>query len=151
MVRRCNNINDSSWCDYGGRGIKVSEEWRKFQNFIKDMDSSYEKGLTLERTDVNGDYCKSNCVWLAKALQAKNKRMYKTNSVGLSGVNIIFNKGIETVQARFQSSHKRYKKTWSLVKYTKEVALELAREWLTMKYKEFNFGITHGINNETQT
>lgn len=151
MVRRCNNPLDSGWNDYGARGISVTNEWMDVTTFISDMESSYKEGYTLERLDVNGNYCKENCIWLVKSLQAKNKRMYKTNSVGLSGVNIIFNKGIETVQARFQSSHKRYKKTWSLVKYTKEAALELAREWLTMKYKEFNFGITHGINNETQT
>lgn len=149
MVRRCSSPLDSGWDYYGSRGISVSDDWMEISAFISDMEPTYKEGLTLERVDVNGNYCKENCIWLEKDLQAKNKRMYKTNQVGIAGVSIIFNKGVETVKARFQSNHIRYVKTWSLLKYEKESALELASDWLALKYKEFNFGITHGVSNET--
>ena len=149
MVRRCNNPLDSAWENYGLRGISVSDDWMNIHTFISEMGPTHKEGFTLERINVNGNYCKENCVWLEKALQAKNKRIYKSNQTGIAGVSIIFNKGIETVKARFQANRKRYTKTWSLQKYDKESALELADYWLAMKYEEFDFGITHGVNNET--
>lgn len=145
MVRRCSKPLDSGWENYGQRGIKVSESWLDFNNFISDMDQSYENGLTLERIDVNGNYCKENCKWLLHSLQAKNKRMYKTNKVGISGVNIITDKGIPTVQARVQSNLKRIRRTWSIDKYGEDEALRLASIWVKEKYLELDFGITHGV------
>ena len=32
------------------------------------------KNPTIERVDVDGDYCKDNCIWIEREQQAKNKR-----------------------------------------------------------------------------
>lgn len=76
MSKRCNNPNDSRYKHYGGRGIKVCERWRGkngFVNFLEDMGES-ESGMSLERIDNNVDYCPSNCKWIPRADQSKNRR-----------------------------------------------------------------------------
>lgn len=73
MMMRCYNPNKQRFACYGGRGILVSKKWRIFNNFYVDMFPSYEKGLSLERKRVNGNYCKSNCIWIPIKDQWKNK------------------------------------------------------------------------------
>jgi len=74
MLQRCLNHKNSSYANYGGRGIKVAESWFKFEDFYADMGDLPGPGYTIERVDVNGNYEPGNCIWLPKALQAHNKR-----------------------------------------------------------------------------
>ena len=71
--KRCSLKSCTQYCDYGGRGICVSEEWQVFENFYNDMFSTYNDNLTLERVDVNGNYCKENCNWVTPAENAQNR------------------------------------------------------------------------------
>lgn len=73
MRKRCRNPNDIAYYYYGGRGIKVCERWMKFENFLADM-GEVPEGMSIERLDVNGDYCPENCVWLPNSEQRKNVR-----------------------------------------------------------------------------
>lgn len=74
MTRRCTNQNFKQYKDYGGRGIKICKRWRKFPNFLKDMGEPPTKQHTLDRINNNGNYCKSNCRWVTRKIQARNKR-----------------------------------------------------------------------------
>ena len=87
MIRRCYGENSKSYKNYGGRGIKVHQDWLdSFVNFYNDMGECLE-GLTLERKDVNKSYSPSNCIWADRQTQARNKRTYKSNSSGCKGVS----------------------------------------------------------------
>lgn len=85
MLRRCSNPNAANYSMYGGRGIKVCDEWKSFEGFYKDMYSGYKKGLSIDRIDVNGNYCKENCRWLDAKGQARNRR----NTIFVNGISLI--------------------------------------------------------------
>lgn len=74
MIQRCTNKNYAQYHDYGGRGIRVCDEWRKsFQSFVKDM-GRRPAGKTLDRIDPNGPYSHANSRWSDAKTQARNRR-----------------------------------------------------------------------------
>lgn len=73
MKSRCNNPNNNSYADYGGRGIKVCGRWSVFEHFLADMDERPD-GKSIDRIDNDGDYEPSNCRWATNAEQQMNKR-----------------------------------------------------------------------------
>lgn len=73
MMRRCVDPGDRHFPMYGGRGVLVCERWSDFREFLLDMGERPHK-YTLERRDVNGNYEPSNCRWIPKGEQSRNRR-----------------------------------------------------------------------------
>lgn len=76
MKQRCHNPNNGKYHLYGGRGIKVCEEWRNsFQKFYNwAINNGYEKGLTNDRINNNLGYRPNNCRWVDMKKQGNNRR-----------------------------------------------------------------------------
>lgn len=86
MCQRCCNKNNQSYENYGGRGISVCEEWRyDYRNFRKwAVENGYQETLTIERNNVDGNYCPENCCWIPFSRQERNQR--RTIRVTIDGV-----------------------------------------------------------------
>lgn len=87
IKQRCTNPKSYAWGKYGGRGIKLCNEWMDFDAFYRDMGSTYKTVLSIERIDNNGPYCKSNCKWATINEQAYNKR--STRYIQCGGIEML--------------------------------------------------------------
>jgi hypothetical protein len=76
MKGRCYDQRNRNYQNYGGRGIRICDEWLKdIETFIRwALESGYEKGKSIDRIDVDGNYEPSNCRWSTSAEQARDTR-----------------------------------------------------------------------------
>ncbi|WP_196607105.1 hypothetical protein [Pectinatus frisingensis] len=79
MKGRCLNPHNKDYEDYGGRGIKVCNEWADDSTsfFRWAMHAGYNDNLTIDRINNNYDYCPANCRWISSDAQQRNRRNNK--------------------------------------------------------------------------
>ena len=88
MKSRCHNPNFKSYPHYGGRGISVCSSWYNSYQTFKSwaLDNGYNDNMTIERKDVNGDYCPENCTWIPLRQQFFNRQ--RTHYIEYKGKRI---------------------------------------------------------------
>lgn len=111
---RCLNANNKNFHNYGGRGISICEEWKNsyqafrdwaYQNgWLEDIPKKHEDILSIERIDVNGNYCPENCCFIPLKQQCFNKRPYNEcrKKITKKDKNIITINGIAKSQREWQ-------------------------------------------------
>lgn len=107
IKKRCLFENDERYDEYGGRGIKMCDEWAEsFDNFADwALENGYRDDLTIERIDVNGNYCPENCKWIPRREQACNKR--DTIWVDYHGEHIQLRKLCQRLNKSYDTIHNR--------------------------------------------
>lgn len=110
MKQRCYNKNNKSYDRYGLRNILVCDEWldkeNGFMNFYNwAINNGYQKGLTIDRIDVNGNYEPSNCRWVTQLEQQRNrtnnkKITYNNQTKTISEWSNILNIDVHTLNKR---------------------------------------------------
>ncbi len=123
MRSRCNLVTNSTYKDYGGRGIKVSEKWEGehgFENFYKwSTDNGYADDLQIDRIDNNGNYSPENCRWTDRITQTNNTRRNiffeykgerKTMAQWARFLNIDYNKAYRRIHQLKWSVDKAFEK-----------------------------------------
>jgi hypothetical protein len=94
MRTRCFNPRDTSYRNYGGRGISVDPRWDDFNVFLADMGERPD-GMDLDRIDNNGNYEPGNCRWVTRSTNLRNTR--RTCVVWLDGVSMSVTEAAERI------------------------------------------------------
>ena len=109
--QRCNNKNSVSYKNYGNRGIRFL--WDSISDAVEDMYQSYldhvekygEDNTTLERIDVNGDYCKENCIWATQKEQQNNTR--RNHFINVNGEQLTIAQASEKYNINYSTIRSR--------------------------------------------
>lgn len=110
--KRCNP--ESGLSGYGKRGISICEEWKSYPNFKNwALNNGYADEMTIERKDVNGDYCPENCTWITLGEQARNRRT--THWVEYKGERMSLAEACERAGLPYKQVFERISKSgWSV-------------------------------------
>lgn len=119
MKERCKNPKHPAYHNYWERGIKIL--WNTFDEFYEDMHDSYEahvrefweKNTTIDRIDVNGNYCKENCKWSTRLEQNNNQRRTHHIQYNWKSYNSL-SELCRDVNAKYQLVRDRMRLWWSL-------------------------------------
>lgn len=76
MKERCYDPDNRRYNDWGGRGIRVCDEWLNDPDsfVLWSIENGYQEGLTIDRINNDGDYCPGNCRWVTKHENNQNRR-----------------------------------------------------------------------------
>lgn len=116
MLDRCYRQNNKKHDSYGGRGIKVCDEWRhdfkSFYDYVTSLDNYNEdelgiNGLTIDRIDNDSNYEPGNLRWATRKQQVLNRRLSTNNTSGYSGIHYAKknNKWIATIGKDYRRSY----------------------------------------------
>lgn len=112
MKYRCNNPHSTEYKNYEGRGISVCAEWLQDFKVFYDwaVTHGYKDNLTVERIDVNGNYCPDNCTWIPFSEQGNNTRRnvkftYNGKTLNIAQWSKLYNVSREIVKRAMLSSN----------------------------------------------
>lgn len=117
MKQRCSNPNVDNYPRYGGRGIRVCEEWiRDFEAFHDwALAAGYHQGLTIDRIDNDGGYSPDNCRWVTVKEQNCNYRSRNIN-FSFNGETRIVSEWCTIYGQQPKTVYARLKRGWPIKK-----------------------------------
>lgn len=149
MKDRCYNTNATGYGNYGGRGIRVCDEWlgeNGFDNFYKwAISNGYNDRLSIDRINNSGNYEPNNCRWTTSEQQNNNKR--NNHVVNYKGISLTVSQwakltGISKGTIRERLKHPELSVEEVLFKIPSPYGEKKVGLFKDNKlYKEFNSGI----------
>ena len=115
MKNRCYKPDNCAYKNYGGRGIKICDEWlNDINSFISwSLNNGYSSNLEIDRIDNNGNYEPNNCRWVDNYIQANNKR--NILNIEYQGKTQGLRKWCRELGLPYRKTHKRiYMYNWSI-------------------------------------
>lgn len=112
VKQRCTNPKNKAYKNYGGRGVKLCDEWLEYEPFEKwAFENGYAEGLQLDRIDNNGSYSPDNCRFVSAVENSHNKR----NNVWITidGKTALAVDWAKEVGVNVEVIRKRLRKGWS--------------------------------------
>lgn len=112
MKSRCYYKNGDAYINYGGRGITVCDEWSEnFNCFMEWAEANgYDKKLTIDRIDNDGNYCPENCHWATYKEQSNNRS--SNHNITIDGVTKNITQWSETTGVKTETIRDRIKRGW---------------------------------------
>ena len=113
MKKRCYLKSHMHYSNYGGRGIKVCDEWKQSVKSFNDwaITHGYKDDLTIDRIDNDGDYCPDNCRWVTYKEQMRNKK--RNHFLTVKGVTKTIAEWSEIVGIHERTLCARAKRGWT--------------------------------------
>lgn len=113
MIYRCTNPNNNRYAFYGGRGIKICDEWlNDFKVFYEwAIDNGYADDLSIDRINVDGNYEPSNCRWATAKEQARNTS--RTRYLTIAGETKPLMEWCEIYRVSHKSANTRISRGWT--------------------------------------
>lgn len=135
MKSRCNDPKAKYFSEYGGRGIKVCQEWcDSFEAFHEwAIKSGYQPVLTLDREKNDQGYNPDNCRWVSRTTQQRNRRSQKGSSSQYIGVSFT------QCNRRWVAGIKIEGKSINLGTYPTELEAAIARDQYIVENKLTDF------------
>lgn len=92
MKNRCFWKKDKGYHNYGGRGIIICDEWINNPKLFFDwaLNNGYQKGLTIDRINNNGNYEPMNCRWVSLKINTRNTRFTKLSEMRARHIRILY-------------------------------------------------------------
>lgn len=140
MRDRCRNPNPHAYADYGGRGIRVCQQWDDFSAFLRDLGRAPSPQHSLDRyPDPNGNYEPGNVRWASQQEQVRNRR--DTRFIIYKGRRMALTDAADRAGLPYQALLQRMKKGWP-----RERLFEPLRERATQRQKPEPDGRTTRTN-----
>lgn len=116
MKKRCYNHNQKYYCNYGGRGISICDEWK--QDFISfynwSIKNGYNDDLSIDRINNDGDYCPNNCRWANRTTQNNNSR--HNRYITYNGKTLTMSQWAKYLNLTYSCLKTRFRRGWSVEK-----------------------------------
>lgn len=127
MKNRCYNSNDPDYHSYGGRGIKICDEWlHSFERFFSDMGNPPSKSHSIDRINNSGNYSFDNCRWATSKEQSRNTR--RNILLTLNGRTMCMRDWELELGGKNGFIRKRLKRGWT-IQETLTVSRQKSKHW----------------------
>jgi hypothetical protein len=125
IKNRCYCENNNRFKDYGGRGIRMCDEWKNNSSlFVKwSLENGYAENMTIDRINNDGDYCPENCRWISMKEQAQNKRTSITFT--FYGVTKNLKEWCDCIEENYKKMYGRYHRGYKV--FREEDVLKIKR------------------------